>query len=220
MLAGVIGAALTGFLLTAIPNWTGGAALSGLPLMLLPALFLAARLVLLPGSPVPAGRGGGRSPCCRCRRCCCGPPALVKAATPRLFGPPVLILAFWAGDLLMLGDAAGWWARHLRHGRVALPRRRPRAGRADRRPHHPCLHARALKAGRHAAEIRGRCRAWMRPGSRAARRGPGGPCGAGRRAGGVARGGRRRAGRCCGCRAGMGCGRLAGRSSGCCTWPI
>ena len=27
----------------------------------------------------------------------------------RLFLPPAIILAFWVGDLLMLGDAAGWW---------------------------------------------------------------------------------------------------------------
>ena len=54
MLAGFIGAALSGFLLTAIPNWTGRPAYSGAPLVLLAALFVAARLVLLPGSPVPA----------------------------------------------------------------------------------------------------------------------------------------------------------------------
>jgi uncharacterized protein involved in response to NO len=36
-------------------------------------------------------------------------PALVKAGTVRIIGPPALILTFWIGDLLMLGDAAGWW---------------------------------------------------------------------------------------------------------------
>ena len=53
MLAGFIGAALAGFVLTAIPNWTGGAPYAGVPLMLLVALFVAARLVLLPGSQLP-----------------------------------------------------------------------------------------------------------------------------------------------------------------------
>ena len=110
MLAGVIGAAISGFLLTAIPNWTGGAAYRGLPLVLVTALFLLARLVLLPGSPVPAGPAAVVALLPLPALLLLVAPALVKAATPRLFGPPVLILAFWAGDLLMLGDAAGWWA--------------------------------------------------------------------------------------------------------------
>jgi uncharacterized protein involved in response to NO len=110
MLAGVIGAAISGFLLTAIPNWTGGQPYRGLPLMLVAALFLLARLVLLPGSPVPVGLAAAVALLPLPALLLLVAPALVKAATPRLFGPPVLILAFWAGDLLMLGDAAGWWA--------------------------------------------------------------------------------------------------------------
>src|SRR4051794_19218405 len=54
MLAGFIGAPLSGFLPPAIPNWTGRPAYSGAPLALLAALFVAARVVLLPGSPMPA----------------------------------------------------------------------------------------------------------------------------------------------------------------------
>jgi uncharacterized protein involved in response to NO len=109
MLAGVVGAALSGFVLTAIPNWTGRPPYAGAPLILLAALFVAARLVLLPGSPVPPGLAAvvGLLPLPALLLTVL--PALVKAATPRLFGPPALILAFWAGDLLMLGNAAGWW---------------------------------------------------------------------------------------------------------------
>ncbi|KAA2212984.1 NnrS family protein [Teichococcus oryzae] len=109
MLAGFIGAALSGFLLTAIPNWTGRAAYSGAPLALLAALFVAARLVLLPGSPVPAGAAAMIALLPIPALLLAVLPALARAATPRLLGPPLLLLAFWAGDVLMLGEAAGWW---------------------------------------------------------------------------------------------------------------
>ncbi len=48
MLFGFAVAAITGFLLTAIPSWTGTAAVSGPPLMGLVALYLAGRIASLP----------------------------------------------------------------------------------------------------------------------------------------------------------------------------
>jgi len=109
MLAGFVGAALCGFLLTAIPNWTGGPAYSGLPLALLAALFVAARLVLLPGSPVPAGPAAVIALLPLPALLALVLPALARAATPRLLGPPALLLIFWVGDVLMLGEMAAWW---------------------------------------------------------------------------------------------------------------
>ncbi|SDE25860.1 NnrS family protein [Belnapia rosea] len=109
MLAGVVGAALAGFVLTAIPNWTGRPPYAGAPLVLLAVLFLVARLVLLPGSPVPAPTAAALALLPIPALLMTVLPALAKAATPRLFGPPALILTFWAGDVLMLGEAAGWW---------------------------------------------------------------------------------------------------------------
>ncbi len=47
MLFGFGSAILTGFLLTAIPNWTGRLPVSGLPLMLLFTVWIAGRLVML-----------------------------------------------------------------------------------------------------------------------------------------------------------------------------
>lgn len=47
MLFGFLPAALAGFLLTAIPNWTGRPALTGAPLVALFTLWLAGRIVLL-----------------------------------------------------------------------------------------------------------------------------------------------------------------------------
>jgi uncharacterized protein involved in response to NO len=47
MLFGYAGAALAGFMLTAIPNWTGRLPVSGTPLLVLVMLWLAGRLALL-----------------------------------------------------------------------------------------------------------------------------------------------------------------------------
>ncbi|MDI3307661.1 MAG: NnrS family protein [Acetobacteraceae bacterium] len=109
MLTGFVGAAIIGFLLTAIPNWTGRKGYAGPPLIGLVALFLAGRLALLPSSPLPIGAGAPIALAAIPAAILLVLPALVKARSARLFGPPLLVLAFWAGDLLMLGSAAGWW---------------------------------------------------------------------------------------------------------------
>ena len=51
MLFGFAGAAVAGFVLTAVPNWTGRLPLSGVPLLLLVLLWAAARV--LAAAPVP-----------------------------------------------------------------------------------------------------------------------------------------------------------------------
>ena len=154
MLAGVVGAALAGFVLTAIPNWTGRPPYAGAPLMLLAALFVAARLVLLPGSPVSPAAAAVVALLPLPALLLTVLPALVQAATPRLFGPPALILVFWAGDLLMLGEMAGWWdgtfaAGELLSLNVALALVGLIGGRII-----PAFTRNALKGGGEAAEIR------------------------------------------------------------------
>jgi uncharacterized protein involved in response to NO len=109
MLAGFVGAALGGFLLTAIPNWTGRRGYAGAPLVALVLVYLAGRAALLPGSPLPIGVAAPLALAFLPALLALVMPALVKAGTPRLFGPPAVILLFWTGDLLMLGEAAGWW---------------------------------------------------------------------------------------------------------------
>src|SRR5215208_2991149 len=47
MLFGFVGAAMAGFLLTAIPNWTGRLPIAGMPLLTLFGLWAAARLAVL-----------------------------------------------------------------------------------------------------------------------------------------------------------------------------
>ena len=46
MLYGYVAAVIAGFLLTAIPNWTGRLPITGAPLMALAALWLAGRLAI------------------------------------------------------------------------------------------------------------------------------------------------------------------------------
>jgi uncharacterized protein involved in response to NO len=110
MLAGFVGAALSGFVLTAVPNWTGRRGYAGAPLVGVFALYLAGRLALLPGSPVPIGVAAPLALLALPALVGLVVPALVKARAARLFGPPALVMVFWAGDLLMLGEAAGWWS--------------------------------------------------------------------------------------------------------------
>ena len=54
MIFGFAGAAVVGFMLTAIANWTGRPLLAGLPVLGLGALWLGARIALVAGAPVPA----------------------------------------------------------------------------------------------------------------------------------------------------------------------
>lgn len=110
LLAGFVGAAMVGFLMTAIPNWTGRRGYSGPPLMAIAALFLAARLALLPGSPVPAEAALALALLPLPATMLLVLPALVRAKSARLFGPPVLVLLFWSGQLMMAAEAADWWA--------------------------------------------------------------------------------------------------------------
>jgi uncharacterized protein involved in response to NO len=54
MLFAFAGAAIAGFMLTAIPNWTGAAPVTGWPLSLLAVLWVAGRFALCPVSGVPS----------------------------------------------------------------------------------------------------------------------------------------------------------------------
>jgi uncharacterized protein involved in response to NO len=54
MLFGFIGAAIAGFMLTAVPSWTGRRGFAGAPLILLSVLWLAGRLMILSARHFPA----------------------------------------------------------------------------------------------------------------------------------------------------------------------
>lgn len=53
MLFGMVVAAVAGFLLTAVPSWTGTKAVSGAPLMALAALWMAGRVAVFPWTGMP-----------------------------------------------------------------------------------------------------------------------------------------------------------------------
>jgi len=53
MLFGFIGAAIAGFLLTAVPSWTGSRGFAGAPLVLLSALWLAGRVAFASAAVLP-----------------------------------------------------------------------------------------------------------------------------------------------------------------------
>ena len=55
MVFGFVGAAIAGFLLTAVPSWTGHRGFGGPPLMILVAVWLCGRLVVASGASWPAG---------------------------------------------------------------------------------------------------------------------------------------------------------------------
>ena len=57
MLFGFVMAAVAGFLLTAIPNWTGRLAVRGYPLAALACLWLLGRLACLISADIPAWLG-------------------------------------------------------------------------------------------------------------------------------------------------------------------
>lgn len=109
MLAAFLGAAMAGFLLTAVPNWLGGPAYGGTPLAIAAGFFLAAWVALAPGSPVPLSLAAVLDLLPLPLLLLWIAPALIQSGRARLFGPPALVLGVWTGDLLMLGSAAGWW---------------------------------------------------------------------------------------------------------------
>ncbi len=108
-LGGFVAAAMIGFLMTAIPNWTGRRGYAGAPLVALASLFLMARFAMLPGSPVPIGIAAVVALAPLPATLLLVLPALLKAKAARLFGPPALVLVFWSGQVMMLAEEAGWW---------------------------------------------------------------------------------------------------------------
>ncbi|MCC7282412.1 MAG: NnrS family protein [Acetobacteraceae bacterium] len=118
MIAGFIGAAMCGFLLTAVPNWTGRRGYGGPPLVLVAGLFVAARIALWPGVALPPALAATIALLPIPAVLLMVLPALIRSRTPRLFGPPILILLFWFSDVLMLADAAGWQTGTFTTGRT------------------------------------------------------------------------------------------------------
>jgi uncharacterized protein involved in response to NO len=107
MLFGFIAAAVAGFLLTAVPSWTGSRGFSGLPLIVLTALWFAGRIAFSLGDALPFGLLAALELAFL--------PGLMLMIAPTLFRSSnrntrllLVLFAFWAMDALFLyGIATG-----------------------------------------------------------------------------------------------------------------
>lgn len=111
MVFGFVAAVVAGFLLTAVPNWTNTVRTHGLPLVLLVMLWLAGRVAMLLVNFLP--------PFVVAAIDLAFFPALAATLAPRIYtakrihnyGFPVILLGFFAGNLLM----------HLNANEVSFP---------------------------------------------------------------------------------------------------
>jgi uncharacterized protein involved in response to NO len=108
MLFGFVMAAIAGFLLTAIPNWTGRAPISGAPLAALVTLWLAGRLACLVSAWIPfwlAAAADLAFPFVLCAVCA---REIVAGRNWRNMPMPVPIAMLGIADLLMYLELAGF----------------------------------------------------------------------------------------------------------------
>ena len=110
MVYGFATAALAGFLLTAVPNWTGATYLKGQPVAALTLVWLAGRVAFWLAGMLPPALVAAADLAFLPLLVAVLAPALVAAAKPRnLVFLPVLLL-LWAGDGLVHIDLLGWGA--------------------------------------------------------------------------------------------------------------
>lgn len=108
MLFGFVMAAIAGFLLTAIPNWTGRAPISGWPLAALAALWLAGRVACLVSASIPFGLAAVIDlafPLVLCAVCA---REIIAGRNWRNMPMPLPIAVLGIADLLMYLELAGF----------------------------------------------------------------------------------------------------------------
>lgn len=122
MIFGYTGAVVAGFLLTAIPNWTGRAPVMGWPLVLLFALWLAGRAAML--LPAPGLGGRGLEALFLVALAAAVWREIVAGRNWRNLPPAGLVSALALGNLLWhaeaLGAPLGGIGQHLALGAIAL----------------------------------------------------------------------------------------------------
>lgn len=116
MIFGFIGAAIAGFLLTAVPSWTGQRGFAGPVLIVLTMLWLAGRVAMFLGDAMPAALFAVLELAFL--------PALALALTPALLTSgnrnwPMLVVlaALWASDVAFV---TGWYLGDAAMSRTAL----------------------------------------------------------------------------------------------------
>jgi uncharacterized protein involved in response to NO len=100
MIFGFIAAAIAGFLLTAVPGWTGRSSYAGAPLILLSALWFAGRVTMFAPVGVPPAVAAVIDLAFFPALAGTLTPPLVKARKVRNFPFPLLLVALFAADLV------------------------------------------------------------------------------------------------------------------------
>jgi uncharacterized protein involved in response to NO len=112
MVFGFAGAALCGFLLTAVPNWTDSRPVAGAALVLLWLIWLLGRAGMWFGESLPVGVGAALDllliPCLLCFVL----PPIYRRQQPRHYVFPLFLLVLWVANLLsLLPYTSAWPAR-------------------------------------------------------------------------------------------------------------
>jgi uncharacterized protein involved in response to NO len=107
MLFGFVLAVIAGFLLTAIPNWTGRAPISGLPLAALVLLWLAGRVTCLVSTSIPLGLAAAIDLAFPFVLCGVVALEIIVGRNWRNMVMPVPIAVLGVADLLMYLELAG-----------------------------------------------------------------------------------------------------------------
>lgn len=107
MLFGFTSAVLVGFLLTAIPNWTGRPTVTGAPLAGLVVLWIAGRVLMLTGADLPWQVVAGFDVAFLPLAAAFMLPPLLAAGNRRNIGFPFVLIALALANLALHLDAAG-----------------------------------------------------------------------------------------------------------------
>lgn len=108
MLFGFVLAAIAGFLLTAIPNWTGRAPVSGWPLAALAALWFAGRLACFISASVPLWLAAATDLAFPFVLCAVAASEIIASRNWRNMPMPVPVAVLGIADLLMYLEVAGF----------------------------------------------------------------------------------------------------------------
>jgi uncharacterized protein involved in response to NO len=108
MLFGFVPAAIAGFLLTALPNWTGRAPVQGAPLAALAALWLLGRIVCLASASIPLWLAAAVDLAFPAALCLVAAHEITAARNWRNLPMPVPIALLGLADLFMFLESAGF----------------------------------------------------------------------------------------------------------------
>lgn len=118
MLFGFAGAAIAGFLLTAVPNWTGERGYAGGRLAALTGLWLAGRVALNPVAPLPALPGALIDVAFFPALCALILPSIIKARNRRNYVMVLLLAALTLANGLYHADRLDWLPGLWERGRM------------------------------------------------------------------------------------------------------